>query len=57
MLADADMRKRLGRAGVQRARDRFGWDAVAQATLRRYAAVVRRRQSLTGAVAGVRGGR
>jgi D-inositol-3-phosphate glycosyltransferase len=57
MLADADMRKRLGRAGVQRARDRFGWDAVAKATLRRYAAVVRRRQSSAGAVAGVRGGR
>ena len=29
MLADADMRKRLGRAGARRARDRFGWDAVA----------------------------
>ncbi len=57
MLADADMRKRLGRAGVRRARDRFGWDAVAKATLRRYAAVVRRRQSLAGALAGVRGGR
>jgi D-inositol-3-phosphate glycosyltransferase len=37
LLADEGMRRRLGAAGAARAQQRYGWDAVAEATLRSYA--------------------
>ena len=37
LLADAELRARLGGAARERARDRFGWDAVTGATLAAYA--------------------
>lgn len=37
LLADAELRRRLGAAGRQRARERFSWDAVTDATLAAYA--------------------
>ena len=36
LLADPGLRDRLGRAGRERARERFGWDGVAWATLEVY---------------------
>ena len=36
LLADADLRERLGRAAQARARERFGWDAVIERTLEVY---------------------
>lgn len=33
LLDDAPRRRRLGRAGVRRARERFGWDRIAASTL------------------------
>jgi D-inositol-3-phosphate glycosyltransferase len=39
LLADPDRRARLGAAGARRARERYGWDRVAGATLDAYAAL------------------
>jgi len=36
LLGDADLRRRLGTAGRERARARFSWDAVTDATLAAY---------------------
>jgi glycosyltransferase involved in cell wall biosynthesis len=36
LLADGDLRRRLGAAGRERARQRFSWDAVTKATLAAY---------------------
>jgi glycosyltransferase involved in cell wall biosynthesis len=36
LLADADLRRRLGAAGRERARERFSWDTVTEATLAAY---------------------
>ena len=36
LLADADLRRSLGRAGAERARRRYGWARVAEATLEVY---------------------
>jgi glycosyltransferase involved in cell wall biosynthesis len=36
LLADADLRERLGRAARARARERFGWDGVIERTLEVY---------------------
>jgi glycosyltransferase involved in cell wall biosynthesis len=37
LLADADLRRRLGAAGRERIRRRFSWDAVLDETLELYA--------------------
>ena len=37
LLADPELRRRLGSAGRERARERFSWDAVTEATLAAYA--------------------
>jgi D-inositol-3-phosphate glycosyltransferase len=56
IAADPALATRLGEAGARRARERFGWDAVAEATLRVYAEVRRRRQARSHrAAAGLRG--
>jgi D-inositol-3-phosphate glycosyltransferase len=39
LLADPDVRSRLGRAAAERARSRYGWDRVAESTLDVYASV------------------
>jgi glycosyltransferase involved in cell wall biosynthesis len=36
LLGDRDLRRRLGSAGRERARERFSWDAVTDATLAAY---------------------
>jgi glycosyltransferase involved in cell wall biosynthesis len=36
LLADADLRRRLGAAGRERARERFSWDSVTDATVEAY---------------------
>jgi glycosyltransferase involved in cell wall biosynthesis len=41
LLRDADLRKRLGEAGVERARSRYGWDTIAEQTLESYERVRR----------------
>jgi glycosyltransferase involved in cell wall biosynthesis len=40
LLADAGLRERLGAAARERARDRLGWDAVTEATVALYDAVL-----------------
>jgi glycosyltransferase involved in cell wall biosynthesis len=40
LLAEAHLRAAMGRRGAQRARGRYGWDAIAVETLRAYRAVV-----------------
>jgi glycosyltransferase involved in cell wall biosynthesis len=35
-LGDRELRRRLGAAGRERARERFSWDAVTDATLTAY---------------------
>jgi glycosyltransferase involved in cell wall biosynthesis len=40
LLADPELRRRLGAAGRERARDRFSWPAVTDATLAAYAEAV-----------------
>jgi glycosyltransferase involved in cell wall biosynthesis len=40
LLADRELRERLGRAARGRARERFGWDAVIERTLELYRAVL-----------------
>lgn len=40
LLADPERRERLGRAGVERARERFDWKRVAEQTLATYADVL-----------------
>jgi D-inositol-3-phosphate glycosyltransferase len=55
LIADADMRRRLGAAGAERARRRYGWDTVAEGTLRSYMQVLSRRRGAarrTGVAAG-----
>jgi glycosyltransferase involved in cell wall biosynthesis len=54
LIADADMRGRLGAAGAERARRRYGWDTVAEGTLRSYMQVLARRTAArhTGVAAG-----
>ena len=42
LLGDRELRERLGREAHERARDRFGWDAVIERTLQVYDAVSRR---------------
>jgi D-inositol-3-phosphate glycosyltransferase len=42
LLGDELMRKRLGAAGIERARMRYGWQRVAAATLGVYAKLIRR---------------
>jgi len=42
LLADGEVRRRLGSAGRERARERFSWDAVTDATLTAYAAATGR---------------
>jgi glycosyltransferase involved in cell wall biosynthesis len=37
LLADPELRRSLGAAGRERARERFSWDAVTDATLAAYA--------------------
>jgi glycosyltransferase involved in cell wall biosynthesis len=37
LLADPELRRRLGSAGRERARERFSWDAVTDSTLAAYA--------------------
>jgi len=39
LLAQPEVRAAMGAAGLQRARRRYGWDAIAQATLAAYGAV------------------
>jgi glycosyltransferase involved in cell wall biosynthesis len=36
LLGDRELRRRLGAAGRERARERFSWDAVTDATLTAY---------------------
>jgi glycosyltransferase involved in cell wall biosynthesis/phosphoheptose isomerase len=45
LLADADLRERLGRAGAEHMRSRYSWDEIADATLETYSALVRRRRA------------
>jgi D-inositol-3-phosphate glycosyltransferase len=45
LLADQGLRAQLGAAGVRRARERYGWDVVAEGTLRVYAGVIERRRA------------
>jgi glycogen(starch) synthase len=42
LLADRDLRRRLGMAGRERARERFSWEGVTDATLAAYADAVER---------------
>jgi glycosyltransferase involved in cell wall biosynthesis len=44
LLERPDLRRRLGRAGAQRARERYGWDGIAGATREVYNDVSRRRR-------------
>lgn len=46
LLGDADRRRRLGEAGVRRARERYAWDRVAEATLDVYESLVAGRRRL-----------
>jgi D-inositol-3-phosphate glycosyltransferase len=45
MLADADLRRSLGKGGVARSRSRYGWDSIAGATLSMYEQVCSRRRA------------
>lgn len=45
LLADQGLRAQLGAAGVRRARERYGWDVVAEGTLRVYVGVIERRRA------------
>jgi glycosyltransferase involved in cell wall biosynthesis len=40
LLADRELRRRLGEAGRERVRERFSWAAVTNATLTAYAAAL-----------------
>ncbi len=44
LLADPELRASLGAAGVRRARSRYGWARIADATLEAYASLDRRHQ-------------
>jgi D-inositol-3-phosphate glycosyltransferase len=50
LLADEELRRSLGAAGVERARARYGWDRIAAATLACYRATAAERDALTGRV-------
>jgi D-inositol-3-phosphate glycosyltransferase len=43
LLGDADLRARLGAAGVERARTRYSWERIADATLQAYAPLLEER--------------
>ena len=45
LLADRDLRERLGKAGAQRARERYSWEQIADATLEAYNGVLQRRSA------------
>ena len=47
LLADEGLRASLGAAGAVRARQRFSWERVADATLEAYAAVLGTTQAVT----------
>ena len=47
LLADRELRQRLGAAGRDRVRERFSWEAVTSATIRAY-------EEVTGRTAAVR---
>jgi D-inositol-3-phosphate glycosyltransferase len=47
LLGLPDLRAAMGAAGLQRARRRYGWDVIAQATLSAYGAVCEERASRT----------
>jgi D-inositol-3-phosphate glycosyltransferase len=47
LLGQPDLRAAMGAAGLQRARRRYGWDVIAQATLSAYGAVCEERASRT----------
>jgi glycosyltransferase involved in cell wall biosynthesis len=42
LLADRELRRRLGEAGRERVRERFSWSAVTDSTLAAYADALRR---------------
>jgi glycosyltransferase involved in cell wall biosynthesis len=48
LLADHGLRKRLGTAGTRRARERYGWDVVAEGSLRVYSGVIEQRRTAVG---------
>jgi D-inositol-3-phosphate glycosyltransferase len=48
LLSDASLRRRLGQAGVRRARSRYTWDHVAEGTLAAYERALRARRGGTG---------
>lgn len=48
LLADTELRRAFGRAGAWRARQRYGWGRVAEATVAVYAGVLRRQAAMTG---------
>jgi len=48
LLASPALRRRLGAAGAARARQRYGWDTVAEGTLRSYHQVLARRRGAAG---------
>ena len=52
VLADAELRARLGEAGAERARARYSWDHIADATLETYNGLVQRRRVQHGTSAG-----
>ena len=45
LLADRELRASLGRAGAERARERYSWEHVADATLETYKTLVQRRRA------------
>jgi glycosyltransferase involved in cell wall biosynthesis len=40
LLSDRELRQRLGRGGRERARERFSWAAMSEATLQAYAEAI-----------------
>jgi D-inositol-3-phosphate glycosyltransferase len=50
LLADAALRAQLGAAGAERARSRYSWERVADATLEAYVPLVRAERTATGQV-------
>ena len=51
LLRDEGLRRRLGAAGAERARSRYGWDTIAEGTLRSYTQVLARRRGAARRVA------
>ena len=52
LLADPALRNSLGRAGAERARERYSWEAIADATLETYHALTQRRRLQAAAMPG-----